>query len=617
MSSDPQAVEDLYTKIALDNKLVTRFQVRKAAEEVDTLAKDGQKQALGEVMVRLGFLSERQHQSVVNACRYREQRDFDKRFGRQCLRMELLQQADIEGALEVQKDAYQDKGKVDPLADILAMQGKLTAKQVDEVKRGIDERDRGKLRSGKTTALSVSGPTPVLAATASGSRPAAKAEPSSPTAAPSGKGKAADDDGLADDLEGVDLDDADLDDADLDDDDLKDIDLDDADLEDVDLDDPEADEDEDLKDVDLDDDDDMADDLEGVNLDEDLDDPEADEDDASGDGVVHIDPKKLEDLVDRDAADEGGEDEADLAEAVSEIGSDVELDDEDLKAIEEMDSGDEVEEGAWAAEAFDDRPISQRPSSERLGPGKTEPAGKRPEAQVPAARTGPAAPRPAAVAEKALIKPVVPQAAGSDRVRPAPAVPVPVVAPKPEPELAATASSPFQSADDVAAPPPPPAAEIPGGDVFERGASASASAPQAKTPSEEDVPIPALDEDVPLSASEVGRMIDAHGPRDEDPDEAALRDRLRQSARRLEEAISDSDTRRGSSGRIGSPASASPAKPSVAAATAARPAPPAPPAASVPAANGAALRLEDPRVRRAFDKAMEAAWKVFVDELNQ
>ena len=78
MSPDPQAVEDLYTKIALDNKLVTRFQVRKAAEEVDTLAKDGQKQALGDVMVRLGFLSERQHQSVVNACRYREQRDYDK-----------------------------------------------------------------------------------------------------------------------------------------------------------------------------------------------------------------------------------------------------------------------------------------------------------------------------------------------------------------------------------------------------------------------------------------------------------------------------------------------------------------------------------------------------------
>jgi hypothetical protein len=580
VSPDPQAVEDLYTKIALDNKLVTRFQVRKAAEEVDTLAKDGQKQALGEVMVRLGFLSERQHQSVVNACRYREQRDYDKRFGRQCLRMDLVKQADIEGALEVQKDAYQDKGKVDPLADILAMQGKLTAKQVDEVKRGIDERDRSKARSGKATALGVSGPTPVLAASSSGTRPAAKSDVATTApAAPPKKAADDDDDDLAGDLDGVDLDDADLDDADLDD-----ADLDDEDLKDVDLD------DEDLKDVDLDADDDMADDLEGVNLDEDLDDPE-DEDDASADGVVHIDPKKLEDLVDRDAADEGGEDEADLAEEVSEIGSDVELDDEDLKAIEEMDSGDEVEEGAWAAEAFDDRPISQRPASDRLAQGKTDPAPRRPEpAPAPAPRA--AVPAPA--------KPVVPQAAGSKAPAPAPAAKA-----KPEPELAATASSPFQSSDGVEAPPPPPAAEIPGGDVFEKGTSASASSPESRPPSDEDVPIPALDEDVPLSASEVGRMIDAHAPRDEDPDEAALRDRLRQSARRLEEAISDTgDARRGTSGRIGAPVSA--------------PAPKtAPVAAPAPAAtNGVGLRLEDPRVRRAFDKAMEAAWKVFMDELK-
>lgn len=523
MSSDPQAVEDLYTKIALDNKLVTRFQVRKAAEELDSLAKGGKKKPpLGEVMVRLGFLSERQHQSVVNACRYREQRDLDKRFGRQCLRMELLQQADIERALDAQKDAYQGKGKVEGLAEILVAQGKLTSKQAADVRKGIDERDRAKARSGNTRALSASGPTPVLKGA-----PEAAARP-----APARPAPAADDDA----------------------------------------------DDDDLKDVDLDEDDD---DLDGVNLDEDLDDDE---------DKLDIDPAKLDDLVEKVAA-EGGEDEADLAEDVSEIGSDVDLDEDDLRAIERMDSGDEMEtDGAWAAEAFDDRPISQRPASERL-------------------------------ARRALDEPA---RAGSERTQaaapPAPTQPpAPPVPPRrPEPELAATASSPFQSADDVVAPPPPPPATIPGGDVFDSGLSGSRAA-SASHPvdDDEDVPVPALDDEVPLSASEVGRMIDAGRPvddaRDDDEDEeAALRDRLRQSARRLEEAMS------GDSARHAAAVAAPPLAPARSAPVeAAAPVAPAAPAAAVaPATNGAALRTDDPRVRRAFDKALEAAWKVFVEELR-
>ncbi|MBX3466854.1 MAG: hypothetical protein KF878_08145 [Planctomycetes bacterium] len=602
MSSDPQAVEDLYTKIALDNKLVTRFQVRKAAEELDSLAKGGKKKPpLGEVMVRLGFLSERQHQSVVNACRYREQRDLDKRFGRQCLRMELLQQADIERALDAQKDAYQGKGKVEGLAEILVAQGKLTSKQAADVRKGIDERDRAKARSGNTRALSASGPTPVLKGA-----PEAPARP-----APARPAPAADDDADDDDLKDVDLDDDDLDEADLDDagadldgvdlddddlkdddlkdDDLKDDDLKDDDLKDVDLDEDDLDDDDlkgvdldddDLKDVDLDEDDD---DLDGVNLDEDLDDDE---------DKLDIDPAKLDDLVEKVAA-EGGEDEADLAEDVSEIGSDVDLDEDDLRAIERMDSGDEMEtDGAWAAEAFDDRPISQRPASERL-------------------------------ARRALEEPA---RAGSERTQaaapPAPTQPpAPPVPPRrPEPELAATASSPFQSADDVAAPPPPPPATIPGGDVFDSGLSGSRAA-SASHPADddEDVPVPALDDEVPLSASEVGRMIDAGRPvddaRDDDDDEeAALRDRLRQSARRLEEAMSGDSARHAAAAAVAAPPVA-PAR-SAPVEAAAPVAPAAPAAAVAPATNGAALRTDDPRVRRAFDKALEAAWKVFVEELR-
>ncbi len=601
MSSDPQAVEDLYTKIALDNKLVTRFQVRKAAEELDDLARDGKaKQPIGDVMVRLGFLSERQHQSVVNACRYREQRDYDKRFGRQCLRMELLQQADIEGALEVQKDGYQTNGRVEGVAEILIAQQKLSKKQVDEVKRGIEERDKAKARPGKATVMSNSGPTPVLQR--------AKAEPPTSTTRPPPRPPTAD-------LDDVDLDDADLGEADIDDDDLKDVDLDDDDLKDVDLDD---DGDDELKGVDLDaDEGDDDDDLDGIDLDEDVDgdgDDAADDDDD--DGRLDIDPAKLDDLVEK-AADDDAEDEADLAEEVSEIGSDVELDEDDLRAIDRMDSGDdmEVEAGAWAAEAFDDRPMRQRPPSERLG--RPADAAPTPASRPSAPASPPSPPSPPAV-------PTPPAA---------PTPPAPPARPRVEPELAATASSPFQSADEVDAPPPPPPAVIPGGDVFDSGVSASAassaaSASASVAPStdsvaqadddEDDVPVPTLDDEVPLTASEVGRLIDeqarpdapepapavADEPDGDSSEEAALRDRLRQSARRLEAAMASD------------PASSSRVTRAEAGSTASSTATTRTTSTATMTLDGAGLRLDDPRVRRAFDKAMEAAWKVFLEELG-
>ena len=80
--TDRAISDDLYTKIALDNKLVSKFQVRKAAKEQQDREDDGASIEIGPLMVELGFLTDRQHRSVLNACAYREQRDFDKRFGR-------------------------------------------------------------------------------------------------------------------------------------------------------------------------------------------------------------------------------------------------------------------------------------------------------------------------------------------------------------------------------------------------------------------------------------------------------------------------------------------------------------------------------------------------------
>jgi len=67
--------EELFTRIALDNKLVTKFQLKKAADEQERRGKEeGKRPPIGDVLRALGFLTERQYQSIENAQRYREQR---------------------------------------------------------------------------------------------------------------------------------------------------------------------------------------------------------------------------------------------------------------------------------------------------------------------------------------------------------------------------------------------------------------------------------------------------------------------------------------------------------------------------------------------------------------
>ncbi|MBL4845528.1 MAG: hypothetical protein JKY65_08385, partial [Planctomycetes bacterium] len=229
--------DDLYSKIALDNKLITRYHLRQASKEQEDLAEGGQALSLGAVLVRMGFLTEGQHQSVINACRYREQRDYDKRFARQILRMELLEQSSIEESLEVQKKEYGQSGLVAPLADGLENAGKLSAEQVESVHKGIQERDqKGRGRGTQPSPLAVSGPTPVLGARSGEDDPTVEGAPLSKRAP---KKDDLDDinlddiDADLDDIDDEDLDDADLDDDDLDDDDLDDLDDDDLDDEDL------------------------------------------------------------------------------------------------------------------------------------------------------------------------------------------------------------------------------------------------------------------------------------------------------------------------------------------------------------------------------------------------
>ncbi|MGE0709197.1 MAG: hypothetical protein AB7N76_19775 [Planctomycetota bacterium] len=637
LAGGPQSSsEDLYTKIALDNKLVTRFQVRQACKEQEDLGAQGTPLDLGNVMVRLGFLTDRQHQSVLNACRYREQRDYDKRFARQTLRMEVLTQEQIERALEQQKVEYGHSGAVTPLADHLVKHGVLSAQQAEGIHKGIQERDRARTqvqRGSKPSRreLAVSGPTPVLPPPAT--RRQSETEdldddlPLDDADLEEPEGDDGLDGDLDDDLDGDDADlDDDLDDADVEsdlgdvddeeaaeDEDLDDLDdadlesdLGDVDLDDVDLDD--ADLESDLGDVDLDDDDldgDLDGDLEGDLGDEDLPDDEdldglddADLESALGAAPAAAAPaaSDLGDLADLnldhldedelDAGDLGeGEDEDDLAEVASELDSEVHLDAEDLQVLEEMGSEEELEEAAqWAAEAFDPRPLHVRPPSERV------PIYDDDSTVAPARPTPPAAPSP-------------PRAPTSARV---------------------------------------PAAEarkggIPGGDVFDEGlsdmakAEASSEAHAAPVPPAPPPAPPSASRRAPV-ATDFGAVLDPLDQSDQDDLDVPIpSDRsLGRGRRRVPETVELEPEQRwvdprdapSEERRIQIEAAVTSAINKALATDDGHDLPAASQAAGSPAAvtksaqRDGGIDLRDPRLRRAFERAMEVAWKAFLEELG-
>jgi len=580
MGRDLSNSEDLYTKIALDNKLITRFQVRKACEEQEGLSEGGTQLELGLVMVRLGFLSERQHQSVLNACRYREQRDYDKRFGRQLLRMELSSQDTIEAALEIQKNGYTKSGTVKPLAEVMVEEGDLSEAQAENVHKGIQERDRArqqakKDRSGRVAQLKISGTTPLVRREASGEEVDELDGDSE-----SGLGDADLESALGNaDLEDADLEDADLEDADdedLDDEDLDDEDLDDEDLDDEDLDDEDLD-DEDLEDADLDD--------------ADLDDDDLDDDDDDAGGAAKLDDVDLDDIdiddIDLDDIDDE-EDEADLAQTASELDSEVQLDEEDLRALDEMESGEQVTgEVGWAADAFDDRPIHERPPSDRQ---KIEP---------PLPRRTPPPSRPAK-------PPVVPHASSGRSAK-------------------ASSRAPKTSAKRQGE----TRGDIPGGDVFEPNISGMGSISDVEQVSDIGR---LLDEDGGLDADLEAALGSADGPTSDS--DAIREDPLEASARGLEEHLLDEES---NEVQPTAPARAkdSPSeerriqiKSAVTGAVqralkeSARTKPPEEAPAAPPKAPGRDVIepegvRHDPRVQRAFQKAMQTAWEVFVEELER
>jgi hypothetical protein len=267
-------------------------------------------------------------------------------------------------------------------------------------------------------------------------------------------------------------------------------------------------------------------------------------------------------IDDVDLHDDDGEDEDDLAEVVSEVDSDVQLDEEDLKDLETMGSAEEDDETAsWTADAFDDRPLDKRSPSERG-------AAQAPPEPPPLPTTDPVQPDET---------PVVPRAAGSSRLRAA----LPAAARGAEDGDAVdggrivagvtSGTGEVERGDEL----------FPGSDVFEAGVSDMGQIADLDRDDE-----PADEGDLVSTASDLSPIA---SDSQDDPEPGPRDSEVHFGPRALAQAASRA---------------AQLAK--------TQPAPTKAPAVAPPAA-----WRDDPRLRMAFEKALEAAWEVFVQELGR
>jgi hypothetical protein len=562
--------EELFTRIALDNKLLTKFQLKKASDEQEKRAKEeGKRPPIGDILKALGFLTDRQFQSIENAQRYREQRDYDKRVGRQILRMQLLDQAKVEEALEVQKTTYSKTGTVRTLAEVLEEKKLLSPAQAEEVKHQIETRDKKKSSIGSSAAQ----------------KPLPK--------------------------------------RDDDDDSMKLSDL-DATPATVPVKNAEEDEDEE------DEDDEEEDDEEGEEEDDEEEEEEEDED---------------EEEDEEEEEDEDDNEEDDLADDIEDLpdGSDVELDKDDLEAIEELESAEtETDEKGWAADAFDDRPLQKRAGESNEQPitraPKDKTADKSPAEKLAAVRgEKPATPSPA-LAKPAPPAPPKPAGKVSERVPAPPPTPRPVSqrakAPElePLPNVASAAKAPaapkgpakdaltipggevlndssISNVDAVPVVAAPKPVEIPGGSVLKEVPSQSAVASTSETASVEEVK-----KETAKAPSRVDRLTESAEALESLLDKAEAPPPPRPASRRAPRVSDEGPvtrTKTGSSEKARSTTTddefaelkdlmveASPA--------------PAPPKKALP---------DEATLRRAFDKAFaeakESLWKRFLEELGR
>jgi hypothetical protein len=138
------SAEQLFENIALDNRLITKFQLEKAKKALgDREANDDAN--LGDVFVDMGFITDRQLNSIKSAQNYRLTRNTDKRFGRQAVRMKLVKATVVQGLLKGQKEIYEKSGKTSTLAQILVSEGEMSKKDVRAVKDELAQHENLKV----------------------------------------------------------------------------------------------------------------------------------------------------------------------------------------------------------------------------------------------------------------------------------------------------------------------------------------------------------------------------------------------------------------------------------------------------------------------------------------
>ncbi|MDF1664499.1 MAG: hypothetical protein P1V97_22240 [Planctomycetota bacterium] len=138
------SAEQLFENIAVDNRLITKFQLEKAKKALED-RDDSDAVGLGDVLVEMGFIDEKQHDSIKSAQNYRTTRNTDKRFGRQIVRMKLAKPTIIQELLKKQKETYEKTGKTVTLGQLLIKEGEVSKKDIRAVREEIANRDSQKI----------------------------------------------------------------------------------------------------------------------------------------------------------------------------------------------------------------------------------------------------------------------------------------------------------------------------------------------------------------------------------------------------------------------------------------------------------------------------------------
>ena len=135
MANAQEERDMLFARMAVDHKLVTEPNIRKAYQQAQALRKRGEEISLGEVLLRMKFLSQAQYEAVIRACDYRLQRREDKQLARILIDAEYAPQEPVLDSLKRQKDHYQKTGEALSLEQMLVQSGACNGYQLTAARK--------------------------------------------------------------------------------------------------------------------------------------------------------------------------------------------------------------------------------------------------------------------------------------------------------------------------------------------------------------------------------------------------------------------------------------------------------------------------------------------------